>query len=1046
MFWNRTKKNKITELIEPSDATKQNEPPGANNLNDLPSSVTKLNYPSGVAVDSAGNVYVADKENNCIQKFTSEGVYLKKWGSQGSGNGEFTKPSDITVDNSGKVYVVDSYNNRIQKFTSNGTFVKKWGSKGPCKGEFNMPFGVAIDSSSNIYVADTVNQRIQKFTSDGAFITKWGSQGSKDVNFNRPEGVAADDSGNICVADTANQRIHKFTSDGAFITKWGSQGSEDVNFNRPEGVATDDSSNIYVADTSNHRILKFTCDGAFVTKWGSQGSGNGEFYQPVGVAVDSSGNVYVVDSYNHRIQKFTSEGAFVTKWGSQGSEEGYFNRPEGVAVDDSGNIYVADTSNHRVQKFKSDGTFIQNLSGSQINPYDFALNIIEIVSNEMNELKKQNVIVKINTSHLLSLIDHQNSLKAIEEAQSIFSEIQSLKNDFAEAKTLVQELKLPHLATYFDSGEYDKVISSGEMAYARMDLLRERIIEAEQQYNNIPDSIKLVVKTEKYSAVDQAIEDLEIFLRNNRLRSKIEEAEKQCLIPENIKKVLDTNDYSSIDRSMNELNKIFSRSKPDLEIEINPPELEHDTWQAAELSITNKGDAHAYEITISFSDDIDIKGLIPVSIKAGERQNIEVRIRPKFRGNVPLEIYVEMKNGKGELISEKNEILISVYDYKNVNNPFKDNSGPSFNSGLGNSPSGGMPQELFAGRHYDDVEMIGEGGFARVYRAVHNGKTYAVKVPISMNETTGKTFINEIQNWTQFKHPNIVQVHDYNILPIPYFEMDICEKSLEEYQKPAPPDEATWIIFNICEGLRYAHKQGIIHLDLKPQNILFGTDGSVKISDWGLSKVLTQSGSSTANSFSPHYAAPEQINSKTKSAATDIWQTGVIFYELLTGKLPFGGESLIEVGMSIVQAEPVPPSSHSAAAAPFDAIILKCLEKDPAMRYKSVYELQVDLSKAMNNQYAHLLKKSLTTGDIQKSTAYCGELVLVNLRTGHLSAAHRYATDLSAYAQGEVKGLAETFAQRLAYLNKEGLDEVPDDLENLAELIVHKVRMGFENV
>jgi len=119
--------------------------------------------PSGVAVDSYGNVYVADTYNHRIQKFSSSGTFITKWGSQGTGDGQFYSPSGVAVDSSGNLYVADTKNHRIQKFNSNGTFITKWGSKGTGDGQFNNPYGVAIDSSGNVYVADSENNRIQKF-------------------------------------------------------------------------------------------------------------------------------------------------------------------------------------------------------------------------------------------------------------------------------------------------------------------------------------------------------------------------------------------------------------------------------------------------------------------------------------------------------------------------------------------------------------------------------------------------------------------------------------------------------------------------------------------------------------------------------------------------------------------------------------------------------------------------------------------------------------------------------------------------------------------
>jgi len=178
--------------------------------------------------------------------------------------------------------------------TEEYTFVTKWGSQGSGDGQFQYPWGIAVDTSGNAYVADYYNHRIQKFTSSGEFITKWGSYGEGDGQFHYPWGIAVDVSGNVYVADR-NYRIQKFTSSGEFITKWGSYGEGDGQFSHPCFIAVDVTGNVYVTDYYNHRIQKFTSSGEFITKWGSYGEVDGHFRYPVGIAVDVFGNVYVSD-------------------------------------------------------------------------------------------------------------------------------------------------------------------------------------------------------------------------------------------------------------------------------------------------------------------------------------------------------------------------------------------------------------------------------------------------------------------------------------------------------------------------------------------------------------------------------------------------------------------------------------------------------------------------------------------------------------------------------------------------------------------------------
>ncbi len=173
-------------------------------------------HPRGVAVVSSGSVYVADYENHRIQKTSTSGAFVTKWGANlgdgtsGSGNGEFRYPSGVAVDSHENVYVADTDNRRVQKFTSSGTYLTQWGSEGVGNGQFDRPYKIAVDQDDNIYVADTYNNRIQVFDSEGAYLTQWGSYGTGVGQFSYPMGITVDASGNIYVVDYGNNRVQKF--------------------------------------------------------------------------------------------------------------------------------------------------------------------------------------------------------------------------------------------------------------------------------------------------------------------------------------------------------------------------------------------------------------------------------------------------------------------------------------------------------------------------------------------------------------------------------------------------------------------------------------------------------------------------------------------------------------------------------------------------------------------------------------------------------------------------------------------------------------------
>jgi len=279
-------------------------------------------------------------------------AYLTQWGTEGSGDGQLMYPTGVAADVAGDVYVADLNNYRVQKFTATGTYLTQWGSLGSGDGQFGYPIGVATDVAGDVYVVDLNNRRIQKFTGTGVYLTQWGSPpDSMNRLFIAPYAVATDRTGDVYVADFGDHRIQKFTNTGTYLTQWGSFGSGNGEFDSPIGVATDAAGDVYVVEFQNHRIQKFTSTGTYLTQWGSFGSGDGQFANPAGVATDAAGNVFVADFGNHRIQKFTSTGTYLTQWGSFGSGDGQFSTPRGVATDAAGNVYVADQGNHRIQKF-----------------------------------------------------------------------------------------------------------------------------------------------------------------------------------------------------------------------------------------------------------------------------------------------------------------------------------------------------------------------------------------------------------------------------------------------------------------------------------------------------------------------------------------------------------------------------------------------------------------------------------------------------------------------------------------------------------------------
>jgi len=405
-----TGNNTIREITPAGVVTTLAGTAGSGGTNDGPGSIARFNHPSGVAVDSAGNLYVADTQNCTIRKVTPTGVVTTlaggafgPGGTDGIANvATFVEPLGVAVDGAGTVYVADTWDDTIRKVTPTAlvtpagavtTLAGVARMDGSADGtgnaaRFDQPCGVAVDSAGNVYVADTLNSTIREVTPAGAVTTLAGlagSPGSADgtgsaAQFEYPSGVAVDGAGNVYVADTSSHTIRIMTPVG---TNWvvttlaglaGTDGSADgagseARFYNPKGVAVDSAGNVYVADTWNNTIRKATPVG---TNWavttlagmagsfGSQdGTGNAaRFYYPEGVAVDSAGNLYVTDTYNCTLRKVTPSGVVTTLAGlahSAGSADGTgsvarFNAPWGVAVDSADNLYVADKSNCAIRK------------------------------------------------------------------------------------------------------------------------------------------------------------------------------------------------------------------------------------------------------------------------------------------------------------------------------------------------------------------------------------------------------------------------------------------------------------------------------------------------------------------------------------------------------------------------------------------------------------------------------------------------------------------------------------------------------------------------
>ncbi|MEM7048317.1 MAG: 6-bladed beta-propeller [Acidobacteriota bacterium] len=292
-------------------------------------------------------------------------TFLYKWGEPGNGTGQFRGVRGIvafdrTASDRILVVVADTGRDLVRAFTSDMMFIDKWGVRGTEPGQFAEPRGVAIDHQGKLLVVDAANHRIQKtevgtstfLEKPGETLLVFGKRGSGEGEFEMPTGVAVTPANEILVVDTENHRLQIFDERGEFLRSIGKKGTGPGEFRRPTYAALDSAGNIFVSDTDNNRIQKLDAKGNFVAQIGSIGNQLGRVAEPKGIALDAAGNLWVVDRRNHRVQKFDAEGNSQGVFGKQGGRAGEFNYPEDISIDSKGRLYVTDGMNGRIQVFR----------------------------------------------------------------------------------------------------------------------------------------------------------------------------------------------------------------------------------------------------------------------------------------------------------------------------------------------------------------------------------------------------------------------------------------------------------------------------------------------------------------------------------------------------------------------------------------------------------------------------------------------------------------------------------------------------------------------
>jgi RHS repeat-associated protein len=265
-----------------------------------------------------------------------------EFGTEGSGEGQFKEPSAVAVGAEGDIFVLDRGNARIEKFTEAGSYLGQFGTEGSGDGQLSRPIALAVDGKGHVWVTDAGNERLEEFTEQGEFVRVAG-----EGLVGAAEGIAIDRAGRVWVSATYRGHLAVFGEDGEHLKDVGTHGSEPGQIGEPEGLTVDASGHVLVADYSNERVEEYDEAGEYVGEFGSPGGGAGHLASPFDVAIDA-GHVFLSEFGYGRVQEFDEEGNFIAQLGQSGSEPDELASPYGLTVTPAHDLLIADSSNSRI--------------------------------------------------------------------------------------------------------------------------------------------------------------------------------------------------------------------------------------------------------------------------------------------------------------------------------------------------------------------------------------------------------------------------------------------------------------------------------------------------------------------------------------------------------------------------------------------------------------------------------------------------------------------------------------------------------------------------
>jgi serine/threonine protein kinase len=633
----------------------------------------------------------------------------------------------------------------------------------------------------------------------------------------------------------------------------------------------------------------------------------------------------------------------------------------------------------------------------------------------------------------------ENSIEISERAKKIAEEkkdndmIQNIENNILKSKINIEKAEIG-----FDNYKIGKLIDKADETIQKSDQIIDQHLYDRAlailfgAVENIDDAL-LLAKKRKFNDCQEKIEKRKIniekrieYCQLEKGRYQLENATKQIVtVPEQSEKELYTilNYLESLKMNSVDLQQLIDGCKKAI-IEARLAQARKNMANAEDLYKNDK-----------FYDAREIYENAQNYLKTVEDETGRLKVTS---------LLSEIRKLNGICIENRNTCNSHIFGWPDVNERIlytpKDvevYTSPAVSpvlSPLGNSEDSDKLKEL--NKEYDILGKIGSGGFADVFKAKWRAKNIvvALKVPKELNQYAEDVFFREIESWNKLKHKNIVELIKPRAKPIPHLIIEYVDgPTLHKKIRDEKLDikEACHIAFDVARGLKYAESQDIIHCDLNPKNILL-SNIDAKITDYGMAKTVSTTSRRLGN---PAYNAPEQLNNEIPDCSTEVYQFGLIFYEMITGVNPFDRGDEEGTKRAIKEELPQPPSLLNENAKPFDDIIMRCLAKKPDER-PALHHIRMKISEYMKKCHGEELRITPAIGN----ESYVKSIIknaLYDAKDNNISGCThslKTATEISSNTtlKNKVKNIIEH------------LDACKEEKVEIGEGIITKIREVFE--